>query len=96
MYFYLRFLVSYFNDVSTYQQAPVTGGEDYTYNSQTFGDSNSVATFDNSVSNNVTTDFVAVANDNGGWCQAYDDQGYAYWYNTNTGVSQYEDPFATF
>jgi hypothetical protein len=27
------------------------------------------------------------------WSQAYDDQGYPYWYNYVTGVSQYEDPF---
>ena len=30
----------------------------------------------------------------GQWTQGYDEQGYPYWYNNATGVSQYQDPFA--
>jgi len=31
----------------------------------------------------------------GQWTQYSDDQGYPYWYNNYTGVSQYEDPFGS-
>jgi hypothetical protein len=27
------------------------------------------------------------------WTEYYDDNGYAYWYNNYTGVSQYESPY---